>query len=92
MNAAATKEKLQDEIYDGWDKRIFYRTTSDELPGLGSICTVPLVRDNRPLRRIARCGCMSRWGSLLLTIALTAAICFSVASFFMSRSVKPHQP
>jgi hypothetical protein len=28
----------------------------------------------------------------LLTIALTAAICFSVASFIMSRSVKPHQP
>jgi hypothetical protein len=35
---------LQDEIYDGWDKR-FYRTTSDELPGLGSICTAPLVRN-----------------------------------------------
>src|SRR4030095_12385159 len=24
---------------------IFYRTTSDELPGLGSICTAPLVRN-----------------------------------------------
>ena len=28
----------------------------------------------------------------LLTVALTAAICFSVASFMMGRSVKPHQP
>ena len=26
------------------------------------------------------------------TVALTAAICFSVASFIMRRSVKPHQP
>ena len=25
------------------------------------------------------------------TVALTAAICFSVASFIMERSVKPHQ-
>jgi hypothetical protein len=25
------------------------------------------------------------------TVALTAAICFSVASFIMRRSVKPHQ-
>ena len=25
------------------------------------------------------------------TVALTAAICFSVASFIMGRSVKPHQ-
>jgi hypothetical protein len=26
------------------------------------------------------------------TVALTAAICFSVASFIMRRRVKPHQP
>jgi hypothetical protein len=25
-------------------QKIFYRTTSDELPGLGFICTLPLVR------------------------------------------------
>ncbi len=31
-------------------------------------------------------------GLPLFTIALTAAICFSVASFIISRSVKPHQP
>jgi hypothetical protein len=34
---------LQDEIYDGWDKGFFYRTTSDDLPGVDSICTTPLV-------------------------------------------------
>ena len=28
----------------------------------------------------------------LLTVALTAAICFSVVSFIMGRSVKPRQP
>jgi hypothetical protein len=27
----------------------------------------------------------------LVTVALTAAICFSVASFIMGRSIKPHQ-
>jgi hypothetical protein len=27
----------------------------------------------------------------VLTVALTAAICFSVASFIMRRNVKPHQ-
>jgi hypothetical protein len=27
----------------------------------------------------------------LLTVALTAAICFGVASFIMRQSVKPHQ-
>jgi hypothetical protein len=27
----------------------------------------------------------------IVTVALTAAICFSVASFIMGRSVKPHQ-
>ena len=28
----------------------------------------------------------------ILTIALTAAICFSVAAFMMERGVKPRQP
>jgi hypothetical protein len=28
----------------------------------------------------------------ILTVALTAAICFSVTSFIMGRSVKPHRP
>ena len=27
----------------------------------------------------------------IVTVALTAAICFSVASFIMGRRVKPHQ-
>ena len=27
----------------------------------------------------------------ILAVALTAAICFSVAAFIMGRSVKPHQ-
>jgi hypothetical protein len=36
---------LQGGIYDGWDNRFFYRTTSDDPPGVGSICTAPLVRN-----------------------------------------------
>ena len=36
---------LQDEIYDGWGQKIFYRNASDELPGVSSIYTAPLVRN-----------------------------------------------
>jgi len=28
---------LQGGIYDGWDNRFFYRTTSDDPPGVGLI-------------------------------------------------------